>query len=352
MQKTILHTILVSSFVLAATSLTLGQDVKGLISQAAALSETAQAEPELTQIIDLCNDAEKLTLAPAQIEYFHNLEAWARNKRGELHSAASLETDDPAEIRKHEAAALSDYSLAVQKNPKHWQALHNRGLSYAVLGETEKALADFDTALQLNPEFETALYNKAEMLYEVGKFTESLAAYQAVLKLNAKDVGAMTGQAHCYYRLEHYESAMISYGQAVKLAPENPLVLANRADAYSDLGYWGEAIQDYKQALTLEKELPRAQQGLAWILATCPDDNYRNPELALRFAKAAVAQSSQIDFRYYDTLAAAEAASGQFETAKQRVGEAIKAAPTSEKPFLKHRLALYESRQPYREPKR
>lgn len=352
MQKTYLQTAFVGWFVLASASLGLGQDVKALITEAAKLSDTAQTQEELTKVIDLCTTSAHLELAPAQVEYFNNLEAWARNKRGELYSVASLETEDPAEIRKFEAAALTDYTLAVQKNPKHWQAVHNRGLSYAVLGETEKALSDFDTAYRLNPKFDTALYNKAEMLYEGGKFPAALQAYQQVLKANPQDVGAMTGQAHCFYRLENYESAMIAYGQAIKLAPDNAMVLANRADAYSDLGYWKEAILDYKQALMLEKDLPRAQQGLAWILATCPDDKFRNPELALRFAKAAVAQTDFVDFRFYDTLAAAEAAMGQFDTAKQRVGEAIKAAPRTEKPFLQHRLALYEKRQPYREPKR
>lgn len=352
MQKTYLQTALVGCIVLASVSLGFAQDVKALITEAAKLSDTAKTQDELTQIVELCGTSSHLDLAPAQVEYFNNLEAWARNKRGELFSAASLETDDPAEIRKLEAAALTDYTLAVQKNPKHWQAVHNRGLSYAVLGETEKALSDFDKTFKLNPKYDTALYNKAEMLYEVGKFSASLQAYQQVLKSNPKDVGAMTGQAHCFYRLENYESAMIAYGQAIKLAPENALVLSNRADAYSDLGYWKEAILDYKKALTLAKDLPRAQQGLAWILATCPDDTFRNPELALRFAKAAIAQTEFVDFRFYDTLAAAEAAMGQFDTAQQRVGEAIKAAPRSEKPFLQHRLALYEKRQPYLEPKR
>lgn len=336
----------------ACVSAGYSQDIKAMITEAAKLSDTAKNQDELTRLIDICDEANQLELGQEQVEYFNKLEAWARNKRGEIYAETSLMTDDLEKIQKLEAAALKDFSLAIKKNPKHWQAIHNRALSYALLGQIEQALADLDLAIQLNPKFETAIYNKAELLYEASHFAAALKQYQTVLKLNPKDVGAMTGQAHCFYRLENYEAAMMAYGQAVKLAPKNALVLSNRADAYSDLGYFKEAILDYKQALTLEKDLPRAQQGLAWILATCPDDTYRNPDLALRFAKAAVTQSDGLDFRYFDTLAAAEAATGQFDVAKQRLGEAIKKAPTSEKPFLQHRLALYEKRQAYREPKR
>ncbi len=352
MQKMLWQSVGTLCLLMGCASLGFGQDVKALITEAAQLSDTAESQDELTRLIEICAEVEPLELAQPQVDYFAKLEAWARNKRGEIYAETSLMTDDEEAIQKLEAAALKDFSLAIKKNPKHWQAIHNRALSYAMLGQTQQALADLDLAIQLNPNFETALFNKAELLYEASQFAAALKQYQTVLKLNPKDVGAMTGQAHCFYRLESYEAAMTAYNQAVKLAPNNALVLANRADAYSDLGYFKEAIHDYKQALVLEKDLPRAQQGLAWILATCPDETYRNPELALRFAKASVAQSEHVDFRFFDTLAAAEAAMGQFDTAKQRVAEAMKAAPRSEKPFLQHRLALYENRQAYREPKR
>ncbi|MBI1249418.1 tetratricopeptide repeat protein [bacterium] len=352
MPKTLIQSALTCLFLLSWVSLGHGQDVKALVTQAAQLSDKAETQEELTQVIDICEQVKPVELAEDQAAYFTQLEAWARNKRGERYAEASLQTEDPKQIRTLEAAALKDFSLAVSLNPKHWQAIHNRAVSYAMLGQTEKALADLDLAIQLNPKFQTAIYNKAELLYELGQFPSALKLYQQVLKIDPKDLGSMTGQAHCFYRLENFKAAMTAYNQAVKLAPNNPLVLANRADAYSDLGYWKDAILDYKQALTLDKELPRAQQGLAWVLATCPDETYRNPELALRFAKAAVAQAQPVTFREYDTLAAAEAAMGQFDVARQRVGEALKAAPKSEKPFLQHRLALYEHRQPYREPKR
>ena len=346
------QTWLAFGLVLIGASLVQAEDAAALVTKASQQSDTAQSEADFTALLDLCQQSQQLQLVEAQEEYFTNLEAWARNKRGELYAEAALQTEDEGEIRKLEAAALNDFELAIQKNPEHWQAIHNRALSYAMLGQTERALADFDLALSLNPKFETALYNKAEMLYEAGRFAEALKGYQAVLALQPQDIGAMTGQAHCLYRLESYEQALLAYHQAVKLGPENAIAYANRADAYSDLGYWKQAIVDYQQALTLDKNLARAQQGLGWILATCPDPKLRNAELALRFAKAAVAQSEVIDFRYYDTLAAAEAATGQFDAAKQRVSQALKAAPESEKAFLQHRLALYQKRQPYREPTR
>jgi len=348
-----LQSVVLGSVLMLVSLATLqAQDVKQLVTKAAELSDSAAAKDDFSQIIEVCLQAEAQQLTAAQVEYFHKLEAWARNKRGELNVNLSLESEDPDAIAKHEAAALEDFDLAVQRNPKHWQALHNRGLSHAALGNNEKALADFDSTIRMNPKYVNAVFNRAEILYEQGEFAESLKSYQAVLKLDAKDVEAMTGQAHCLYRLENYKGALQAYSAAVKMAPQEPAVYANRADAYSDLGFWNESILDFRKALTIDRDLARAQQGLGWILATCPDESIRKPELALRFAQAAAEKMGESDFRYQDTLAAAQAAMGQFEEAKQRVSKALESAPKSEKPFLEYRMALYEKREPYVEPKR
>ncbi len=84
-------------------------------------------------------------------------------------------------------------------------------------------------------------------------------------------------------------------------------------------------------------------------MATCPDARYRAPELAVQAAKKAIQLDGSSDYAYLDTLAAAQAALGQFAEARETLARAIQAAPDKEVEDLKRRLALYEKEQPYRE---
>jgi len=68
---------------------------------------------------------------------------------------------------------------------------------------------------------------------------------------------------------------------------------------------------------------PRALNGLAWILATSPDEGVRRPDEATRLARHAAELTQRRDPAVLDTLAAALAATGQFDRAKKTAQAAL-----------------------------
>jgi tetratricopeptide (TPR) repeat protein len=84
-------------------------------------------------------------------------------------------------------------------------------------------------------------------------------------------------------------------------------------------------------------------------MATCPDEKYRNDELALESAKRAIQLDGDGDWLYLDALAAAQANAGEFDEARQTLGKAIQIAPEKIATTLRQRLKLYVSGKPYRE---
>ncbi|MEX1040961.1 MAG: tetratricopeptide repeat protein [Pirellulaceae bacterium] len=328
------------------------QSLAALIQEAAELSKTATAGEDLARLITLCKQAQAQNPPEPHATYFRELEAWSRSRRGELYAEqANLATDDTI-WQKYEQAAFQDFDLAVQQNPKLWQAVHHRAVSHARLGRIDEAIADLDTTLQMNPKFNTGWYNRAELHYQQRDFKQALADYEAALKLDATDVDAVTGKAHTLYQLEKYREALTHYSQAVKIAPQDASRYADRADAYSDLGFWEQATGDFSQALDLDADLARAYQGVAWILATCPDEKYRDPEQAVELAERAIQLNPAADYRYHDTLAAAQAAIGKFDIAVKSGETAAQQAPETERTYIEHRLALYQQRKAYLEPSR
>ena len=108
-----------------------------------------------------------------------------------------------------------------------------------------------------------------------------------------------------------------------------------------------EAVNWYRAAAR-QGDL-RAQNNLAWVLATTTDASLRNPEEALAAALAAVQANPSPG--YLDTLAAAYAAAGDFEQAQQVQRRAL--GKLSEDDELREefqmRLSQYEQGRPWRE---
>ncbi|MGY8769779.1 MAG: tetratricopeptide repeat protein [Pirellulales bacterium] len=323
-----------------------------LVSEASKLSQSADSVESYTELLEVCRQARALPLAAQYEKYFRELSAWAYNKRGEMLSVEASKLKDDQTRLAAEKKSLLDFENAVRLNPKSWKSVHNRGVSHAVIGDSQKAMADFNTTIQLRPQFANAWFNRAELKYQSGQHVEAIFDYNQAIKLNPKDAAAYNGRGHSRYLAEQYKAALSDYSQAVQLAPTQMEGYANRADALSDLGYWETSIRDYRQALKLNANADRVKQGLAWVLATCPEVRFRNSQQAVQYAQEALADPTGKDYRYYDTLAAAQAAAGKFAEAKKSIIKAVQLAPKADQKLLEHRKVLYEADQPYREPSR
>ena len=84
-------------------------------------------------------------------------------------------------------------------------------------------------------------------------------------------------------------------------------------------------------------------------MATCPDARFRETDKAISAAQKAIDLDGDKDYRYLDTLAAAQANAGQFEAAKKSANLALGAAPPKESSKIRQRLDLYEGGRAYRE---
>jgi tetratricopeptide (TPR) repeat protein len=47
--------------------------------------------------------------------------------------------------------AISDYTKAIELNPKHADTYYSRGLAYNKMGQYDKAISDYTKAIELNP---------------------------------------------------------------------------------------------------------------------------------------------------------------------------------------------------------
>jgi tetratricopeptide (TPR) repeat protein len=119
------------------------------------------------------------------------------------------------------------------------------------------------------------------------------------------------------------------------------------------------AADDYQIVIDLAPEKDVAYLHLAWLRATCPDPEIRDGEKALELAQAAFQKAGlEASAVHWDTLAAAYAEQGQFDSALRAAQNAARAAEASKDPNIRSRLSdirqridLFEDDQAFREPR-
>jgi tetratricopeptide (TPR) repeat protein len=95
-----------------------------------------------------------------------------------------------------------------------------------------------------------------------------------------------------------------------------------------------------------------AVNELAWLLATHSDAKIRQPKEALAFASKAALETRSQKADILDALAAAHAATGDFQTVLTTIDQAIAFAVNSNQRLLdglQRRRRVYEQNRPYRE---
>jgi tetratricopeptide (TPR) repeat protein len=313
---------------------------KELLDRAYDETKRAQTEADYTAILEQCQEALAHDLDERQLAYANSLMAWTLNRRGEVRSAAGAE-----------AEALADFEEAVTFDPERWKAIYNRGVSYANAGRLDEALADFNRTIALMPEFTKAHFNRAEVRFALGEVHASLEDYSETIRLAPQHAEAYTCRGFAHYSLGEVEAALADFNEAIRLDPNSATAYVNRGDVYGDRGDFARATQDYRRALEIDSRSARAYLSWGWLMATCPNERFRNADMAVQYATAAVRLVGEDHYRYLAVLAAAQANAGQFDEAQEIQSKVIALCPEDEKPAQEKRLGLYASNQPLRDEK-
>jgi len=319
-------------------------------------TEAASTVADYSAIFDFCrNVVGDSTRIKEDRQYARNLMSWAANRRGEARSdqaGMKVQEQQLSQAAELDALAKKDFETSIQLDPSRWRAHHNIGIIRALQGNNKAALESFEKVIALNPEFPDAYFNRGEIYFRSNAFELAIEDQNKVIQLKPTDSTAFSARAHSLYATGKNQEALADYAKAMELAPSSSEAATEYADTCQALGKWKEAATAYQLAMKLDGENVRTLQNAAWMMATCPDEFFRNGDSALETAQRAVQlASSPASVHVLDVLAAAQAASGDYVSAQSTIAEALRsttdAALRSE---LQLRARQYQRKRPYVQP--
>lgn len=247
--------------------------------------------------------------------------------------------------------AIADYSEAVRLDSKSTVSYSSRGFVWRMKKEYDQAIQDYDEALRLEPHYANALYGRGAAWLAKKEYDKAIKDFDATIGVDSRHAAAFNDRGLAWVAQKEYEKGMKDYDEALRLNPRSAVTHFNRAVVRKTTKQYSKAIDDYEAVIRLDPKHARAFNNLSWILATCPEERYRNGKKAFEYATKACELTDWKEPTSIDVLAAACAETGDFEQSIRYEKQALQASGMN-KQFgdqARKRLQLYEEGKPYRE---
>jgi tetratricopeptide (TPR) repeat protein len=304
-----------------------------------------------TPSIAFADDFQKAIAAAEKEDWDHAIECLTEHIRNHPKDAdAYMGRGNVYESKGDLTKAIADYSKAIELEPEDAICLCQRALAFVRLKAYDKAVLDFSEVIRLEPEEELVYRHRALVYWAMRDFENALTDYDKAIKIEPS-AAAYGCRGSVYFELKKYGKAIHDLSEAIRLDPKLVLALANRGSAYSAIGAYDKAVVDCNAAVQADPTNYLANWSLAWLLATCPKDNIRDGEQAVKRATIACEQSDWKSPHILGALAAAYAEKGNFKEAIkwQEKAISIKYALSGDQDEARARLKLYKDGKPFRQ---
>jgi Flp pilus assembly protein TadD len=244
---------------------------------------------------------------------------------------------------------------AIELAPHYVDGQYNLGVVLGAQGRLDEGIRHLQEADRLRPGDPRTLRFLGTFLRQARRLPEAEAALRRAVQRNPSDAEVAVELGNTLVLGGRGAEAAEQFERAVTLAPAD--AEAHFRLAITMLGLPGRAAagaNHLREAIRLRSDWPDPVNALAWLLATSPDPALRDPAEALRLARRASDLTGGKRPEILDTVAAAEAAGGDFAAAERTARQAIELATAAGHAALAQdiqgRLAEYRRRVAYVEP--
>jgi tetratricopeptide (TPR) repeat protein len=236
--------------------------------------------------------------------------------------------------------ALERIEAARIQHPTNAAANANRGSAFEALRDWEHALASFEAAIALQPDFVEAHFNKGNVLVAMGRPAAALASYDRAATLRPTLTEAFFNRGNVLRGLGRTEEAVASFDRALALRPRHAETWLNRGLALKEARRWQEALDSYERALQAKPDYPEAHSNRGNVLKAL-----ERWEEALAEYDRAIALNADLAEAHFNRGTVLQEL-GRYEAAIDAHGRALALKPRYADAHLNLGNALLEAGQP------
>ncbi len=238
--------------------------------------------------------------------------------------------------RTQEALAL--FERARSADPDFPETYNNLGRALLESGQIAEARRALERGVQLAPDHALLHFNLAVVASRQGDGPQTRALLERAIALDPLLVRAYGPLAEIEFRSGDRSAAIRHLRRAAELQPDSAVPHADLGLALLLDGALTDAVAALRTALRLDPTLIPVRDRLAWTLATAADPELRNGAEARALVEETCRKTGCDEPELLQTLAAAQAASGDFNAAAESARRAIDLARARKETALGARI--------------
>lgn len=261
-----------------------------------------------------------------------------------IHAGAYIQRAAAYARKGNREKGLADITKAIEEMPQVPRLWYARAYIYLDRGITDKAIADLNEAVRLQPDYDLGYLLRARAHGQEGAWPDLLRDAETALGLNPRLSHAHYLRGRAFSVQGQFDKAIAEFNETLRGEPGFLWAIYYRAQTYAYRNEYSRALQEMKQLVERFPKAEIAHLGLAWFLATCPHDAYRDGDEAVAEAIKGCELSNWEIWYGVDALGAAYAEAGDFEQAIKFANLALTFPGSSprDRRFIEQRLALYQ----------
>jgi tetratricopeptide (TPR) repeat protein len=177
----------------------------------------------------------------------------------------------------------------------------------------------------------------------------AIADFTAAMAQAPRLADPLRDRGLAYYLKGDIDHALADLNEAIRLNPQDAVAFNNRGAAHLKGRCYPESVADLETALRLKSHFPNPRKHFAWLRATCRDPAFRDGAAAVAHASRGLELCKETPAEWCAVAAAAYAETGDFDQAVQWQTKCLEKCGPAVEPSQQERLALFESRQPFRD---
>jgi Flp pilus assembly protein TadD len=230
--------------------------------------------------------------------------------------------------------SITLWTRAADLDPRNDVATYNLAIALAAAGREAEAMTRYEQTLRLVPDHTLARRALTGMqaaqaereggrLADAGRLDAANAQYTRALELDSTRLHARAARGMVLLQLGRTADAAAELRTAHDAGVDDAAVLNGLAFVLMETGRPAEAVTVLKQGVARHPDDVNLAHNLARLLATADDPGVRDGAAALRLALDVRDRTGGRDPRVLDTLAAAYAATGRRDLARETAQQAI-----------------------------